>query len=138
MQAVVVALTVSEKERRGPALTRPMAAIEKGRVIPWKLDVDAHRCVPAVRDGRKARVKCCSQLLDYVGQWVGEVFVLAPAEAVARHDDAAAKALFVDVDLSEVHAFFRGQDRWHNGAAVRIELIADTFPIDCANPLGNC
>ena len=52
-------------------------------------------------------------------QRVGEIFVIAYAEAVALHDDVAAEAGWVIIERDDGSAFFGGEDWIGDGVAAR-------------------
>ena len=64
----------------------------------------AHPLMPAVGDRRQVRVGRVRSDLDERRQRIAEVFVLAPAEAVARHHHAAAEALVLLVEAASASA----------------------------------
>ena len=82
MQAIVVARAIAQQKRRRPRLTRLMATGPERLVLGGVADVDAHRRVPAVGERREPPIKAAAQPDDQVRQRVGEIFVLAPAEAM--------------------------------------------------------
>ncbi len=92
MQAIVVARTVAQEKRRRTFLTRLMAAREEGFVVGRIADGNPHRLVPSVRDRREPRIEAPAKRDDLLWERIGEIFVLAPAEAMGRHHDARAKA----------------------------------------------
>src|SRR3546814_6176385 len=69
-------------------------------MIRRKARRDAKGGVPAVGDLRQRRVERFAQTRDDLRQRIGEVAVLAAAEAVTCHDDAAAeqRAILVAAD----------------------------------------
>ena len=101
VQAVVVARPVLQQQRRRPALVGGVAARQVGGVVGGIAHGDPHRLVPAVGNLRERRVERGSQGGDDLGQRVGEILVLAAAEAVPRHDDAAAEGRLGAVEVAE-------------------------------------
>src|SRR5690348_14692237 len=91
MQAVVVAGAVAKQQGRRPSLPGSVTAPEELRVRGRKPRLFAQELLPAVGHGRELRVQHFAQLADQRRQWIGEVLVLAAAEAMARHDDPAAE-----------------------------------------------
>src|SRR5207249_5504241 len=101
MQAIVVALVVSKKQRRRPGLTGSMATLEEGDMITRITDGSVQGLAPAVRDAGKRRIERGPKLRDDVGQWIGEVLVFAPPEPMLRHHDPAPEPLLDRVGLGE-------------------------------------
>src|SRR3546814_10520254 len=89
VQAVVVAGIVAQQQRRRPLLSGAMATPKITGMIRRKARRDAKGGVPAVGDLRQRRVERFAQTRDDLRQRIGEVAVLAAAEAVTCHDDAA-------------------------------------------------
>src|SRR5262245_21718834 len=63
-----------------------------------------------------------------------EVFILALAEAVARHDDPAAEARIVVVAVDQLRAGFGREQRPGRGAAMLVELGRDALPVNSGGP----
>src|SRR3546814_13364532 len=72
-------------------LSGAMATPKITGMIRRKARRDAKGGVPAVGDLRQRRVERFAQTRDDLRQRIGEVAVLAAAEAVTCHDDAAAE-----------------------------------------------
>ena len=64
------------------------------------------------------------------GSGCGEVFVLAAAEAVPGHDDAAAEAVLAVIQRGEIGAGAGVQQRPGGGAAEGVEFGADARPVE--------
>jgi hypothetical protein len=92
MQAVVVARSVLQQERRRASLPGGMATLEEGRVICGKTHPKPHPLVPAVGNRREMRVERRANLLHERRKRIGEIAVFALPESVPRHQDMAAKA----------------------------------------------
>ena len=131
MQAIVVAGAIAQQERRRPRLTRRMAAGAERLVLGGVADVDAHRRVPAVGERREPPIEAATERDDQVRQRIGEIFVLAPAEAVARHHDARAEAARRPhrAPPSSRQSSARQQLR-RDRAAVSVELALDRRPVE--------
>ena len=97
VEAVVVAPTVSQQQRKRAGLSGRVAAGQDGRVVRQKADVDADRFVPAVGDRHEARIERAARLLTRSGREIGEVLVLALSETAARHGHPAGEPLTVIV-----------------------------------------
>ena len=92
VQAVVVARAVLQQQRRRPRLPGLVAA----REISPRARRDSAPSMPIasfqrLAIARERRIERGAQRGDEVGQRIGEVLVLAAAEAVPRHDDPAAE-----------------------------------------------
>jgi hypothetical protein len=61
---------------------------------------------------------------------VGEILVFAASEAVARHDDPAAKALVIIVGRGQRRAFLGREYGADQGTALHIEVRADLLPVE--------
>ena len=107
MQAIVIVLTILQQQRRRPRLPGVVAAFQERLVAIGIADVDPHRLVPAIGDGAEPRVERGPQLRDQVGQRIGEILVLAAAEAVTRPSRSAAEVLVIRIEPSQRGAFFR-------------------------------
>lgn len=135
VQAVVVAGAVAQQQRGRPRLTGGMTARQEC-LVPRRIDdVDVHRLVPAIRQRHQTRVQRRAQRLDVVWQRVTEVLVFAAAEAVPRHDDAAAMPRVVVVEPGERLAFLRGQQPRQDRAAAGVEVLRDPVPVERSDAL---
>jgi len=63
--------------------------------------VFAERFGPAICDFGEVRIGAASELGDQFRQRVGEIFVVANSEAIALHDDVAAKLARIIVERHE-------------------------------------
>jgi hypothetical protein len=99
MQAVVIALAIVQEERRWPGLAGAVTPLKKYRMLIRIAHVDAQSLVPAICDASQRRIQRMAQVGDHCGKRIGEVFVLAAPEAVARHYNAAAKQLLLCITL---------------------------------------
>src|SRR5260370_10793965 len=99
METVVISFSVFEEQRCRQNLPRIVAALDEISVSFRIADFDAHRGAPTVGDGHKTRVESAAELGDDIGQGIPEVLVFSPAEAMSRHDHAAAKEGIVRIEL---------------------------------------
>src|SRR5689334_19091993 len=107
VQAVVVALFVLQDERRRAPLSCGVTALEVGLVLVREARLDAERGVPAVGDLCEPGIERRALRGNDLGQRIVEVLVFAAAEAVARHDYAAAEEIILFVQRSERAALRR-------------------------------
>src|ERR1700743_990603 len=99
MQAVIIALTILEQQRRRTTLPGIVAPSNEVRVRLRKAHIDAERFVPAIRSRGKPRIQIRPQLLDRIRQWIAKILVLAPSEAMPRHSHAAAKEFILGIKI---------------------------------------
>src|SRR6185436_1179814 len=71
---------------------------------------------------------------DDARERIGEVLVLAAAEAMARHDDGAAEPGLVPIQGGKLRAFGCGQDLPQRCPAVAVKTGASARPIDGCEP----
>jgi len=64
---------------------------------------------------------------------MGEIFVVADAEAMALHDDMAAEAGFVAVEGDDGLAFGGCEDRTRDSITTRGERVFESAPIESVN-----
>src|SRR5688500_9786912 len=93
VEAVVVAGTILQQQRSRAFLTGRMAPLEKRGVLLRKAGLQAHPLVPSIGDRREPPVEGRAQALNQYGERIGEVAILASAEAVPGHHHVAAKDL---------------------------------------------
>src|SRR5436190_8802182 len=130
VQAVVVAGAIAQQQRRRAGLSRGMAAGDEVGVLCRIAHLDTHRLVPAVGDRRQARIEGSPQVGDDTGQRIAEVLVLAAAEAVPRHHDAAPEGSLGVVETGHgLTARAIEQARQH-GPTLRVEVGRDREPGD--------
>ena len=137
MQAVVVARAVAQQQRRGPGLAGGMAAGEVRRMVFGVAHCHAHRLVPAVRDRHQLRVQRRAQCRHARRERIGEVLVLAAAEAVARHHDVAAKAPVIVVQRGQRLALGRRDETLDHRSPPRIEIRRHARPVDRRHALAD-
>src|SRR5712692_11869612 len=76
------------------------------------------------------RINRRSQLLHDRGERVFEIFVLAPAEGVARHVDARAELAVVVITRGDRFASIRNERIVEQSESALVELGQCAFPID--------
>jgi hypothetical protein len=130
VEAVVVAWTVLQEQRRGAELAGLVAAFEKGGVFVRELDIDVHGSVPAVRYRGEMTVKGSSEGLDNGRERVIEIFVFAAAEPVARHDNAGAEEAVIGVERGKGAAIAGRENGREHGAALLVEFGEDVGPVE--------
>ena len=91
MEAVVIAFAILEQKRRRLGLSRAMTSPEKFCMAVRKIGLDAKRLAPSIGDPGQWRVERRAQCGNRFRQWVGEISIFAPPEAMLRHDDPAAE-----------------------------------------------
>src|SRR5262245_58509714 len=130
VQAVEIAGSIAQQNRCGSPLPACMAELEEGaqvgREFPWLSEV-AH---PLRGDGCQATIERLAQFSHDAGQRIGEVLVLAPAEAVALHLDAAAEQLFFAVPAGNCLTRVRAEQRTERSEARRVQSLADFCPLN--------
>src|SRR5262250_315639 len=94
VQAIEIAGSVLQKQRRWLALSGYVAAGNEFSLILGISHIDAHEFVPAVRDRFEMWVQCFPQLRHKIGQWIFEVFIFTATKVKALHYDPAAKIFF--------------------------------------------
>lgn len=99
MEAVVVSFAVFEKERRRQNLACVVAAFQEIIMSLRIVDINARRNAPTVGEGRKTGIENSPEIGDNIGQRISKVLVFSPAEAVTRHDNAAAKKGIVRIEI---------------------------------------
>jgi hypothetical protein len=131
MQTVEVPRAIFEEQRCCALLAGAMTLLDKVR----KLFRIARRFTinplgPLIGKRRELRIDPGSKVFDDLGQRIVEIFILAPAERIARHFDPRAKSLVIGVIAGD---FFAGLLREHAGdqdKSAIIELGPRTLPID--------
>jgi hypothetical protein len=98
VQAVVVACTVLQQQRRRLGLPGIVTAAQECCVFGGETGGDAHRLIPAVGDCGQRRIERLAQRCHRIRQRIGEVLVFSAPEAVPRHDDAAAEGRILGVE----------------------------------------
>ncbi|MGY4230972.1 hypothetical protein ACVMIH_008333 [Bradyrhizobium sp. USDA 4503] len=130
VQAVVVALAILQQQRRRPRLFGVMAALQERRMRRRISDIDPHRLVPTIGCRGQPRIERRPQLRDQVRQRIGEILVLAAAEAVTAHHDPAAELAVVGIQRGDGIAFLRRQQAVEDGASLPIEVGRDPVPVE--------
>jgi len=84
---------------------------------------------PAIGDRRQPRIQRGAQVVQQARQGIGKVFVLAAAETVAAHDDAAAVAVLVVVAGRQRLALRGREQAGDHGVAARVQVGGDAGPV---------
>ncbi len=135
VQAVVIAFSILQQERRRPGLAGAMTAVQESRVVVRVANGDIQGFVPAIGDAAEARIQRRAQAGDEPGQGVGEVFVFAASETMASHHDAAAELLVDLITGSQRRAFFRRQHGRQDRMAFIVEFRRYAFPVHRCDPI---
>ena len=90
MQAVEVALSILEEQRRRPLLPRIVATLVELVMALRVANIDSHGGIPTVRDRRKPRIERGAKT-SIVRSRIVEVLVFSASESVPPHDDATAE-----------------------------------------------
>lgn len=102
VETVVAAGLVVEHERGGLRLPGFVARFQESGMFAGILrSVFAERFGPVICDFGEVRIGAASELGDQFRQRVGEIFVVANSEAIALHDDVAAKLARIIVERHE-------------------------------------
>src|SRR5690242_3615700 len=128
MQTVEIAGAIFQKQRRRPVLAGVMALLEEVRMTFRVANIDAKPFGPLIRERDQLGIDRIPELLNDLGKWIGEIFVFAPAESIARHFDARPKAVIVGVVAGDLVASFRRKYRRDQSEATLIELPARGLP----------
>jgi hypothetical protein len=100
-------------------------------VLGWIAHVDVHPAVPLVGDWCQIGIEGGAQVADQIGKRVGEILVLALAEAVAGHDDMAAELAVVGIKRGDLATLFRRQQARMNGR----EFAGSAVPVDASDTI---
>src|ERR1700751_4296943 len=130
MQTIVITFGVLQQNRRRLRLAGLVAAFEEVCVLLRIADIDRHRVVPAIAEGRKISVELPPELVNDVGEWISKVFVFAASEAMSSHNHATAEEMIVGVKRRERRAVLRRQKLLEDSRSVTVEVTPDAIPID--------
>ena len=129
VQAIVVARLVLKKQRRRANLTGIMAGRQIARVRLRVSSLIPHPFIPLVGNEHEASIQRGAQALQQSGQRILEVAVLAFAETVAGHDDAAAKMLFVSIESGNLGALSQREQFPDDRVAIGVQFRCDGLPV---------
>jgi hypothetical protein len=138
VQAVVAAGFVVQDQRRGFGLPGLVADFQEGGVV-WRIGRArfAEDLRPLVSDFRQVRIGAHSEAGHGLRERVGEVFVVADAEAVALHDDLATEAGFILIERDDGGAF-GGRENWsRDRVATGGERFPGVVPVECVDAFLN-
>jgi hypothetical protein len=130
VEAVVVALLVLEQKWCGARLAGVVAELEEFIVGGGEFVRSAEGLVPLVGDEGERRIEAGAKRLYEWVQRVGVVLVLAAAEAVFGHDDAAAELCRVVIAGGELGALRGCEERAGGGEALVVEVCCDARPVE--------
>ncbi|HEY6265958.1 MAG TPA: hypothetical protein VIW93_14245 [Candidatus Acidoferrum sp.] len=129
MQTVIAAGFVVKHQWRGLCLPRLVTGLQERRMFARKSRSSFTQCFcPAIRNFSEVRIGAASELRHNFRQRVGEILVVADAEAITLHDDMAAKTAGVVVQANEGKAFLRRQNWIGYCIATPRQRITRPFP----------
>src|SRR5262245_19152571 len=128
VEAIIVAWSILQEQRRRARLAGGMAALEERRMIVREAGVHTHPLVPKVGDRREARIERGPELIDQWRKRIGEIAIFAPAEAVARHHHMAAEDVARAIERGSFVAFGIAEQPGQHRPALTVELIMDLAP----------
>jgi len=85
---------------------------------------------PAIGHVAKPGIERRSQFRDRLRKRIRKVFVFAAPEAVASHHDRAAEMCVIGIERGDRAAFVRREQTLQHAAALRVEIVRDTRPVD--------
>ena len=135
VQAVVIALTVLEEQRRRAGLPRSVAALDKRGMGSRKADIESHPLVPTVGDSCELGIKSGPQLLDQGRQRICEVFIFTASKAVSSHDDVATESFIYIIEARDRVTLIHRQQLRQNCPTLGVEMRRDGAPIDHLHPI---
>jgi DNA-binding transcriptional LysR family regulator len=130
VQAIIIARTILQQQRRRSALPGGVAPRQERRMSGRKPHVHPHALMPGVRDRSELRIERRSQCLHEIGQWIGKIAVFPPSETVSRHDDVAAERGVVAVQAGNGVALIRRQQFGQHCPALPVERAGDRRPVE--------
>jgi len=120
MKTVVTSGLVVEHQRCWLGLAGLVANLQERGMVPGiSRSVFTKAFGPVVGDSGEIRVRAASRFCDQLRQRVGEVFVISDPEAVALHDDMAAKTARI-IEKRDNRVTFRGRE---NGSCNRVAAL---------------
>ena len=96
---------------------------------------EAQRLHPGVGDARQRRIALPPDLYHHVRQRIREILIVAYTKTIARHVDAGPKWIILSVQLDQVIALVRCQDRAQLRIAELPERRFRRLPIHVFQPL---
>src|SRR6266851_6941874 len=129
VQAIEVAGTVFEQQRRWPGLSFIVALLEEPGMCRRVAPIDAHAGVPFVRDNSQVRIERRAQVADQVRQRVFKIAILSLTETMTRHDHTAAEMIFARVEAGDPLALLARQELLKHRAAVAAQLLRQLRPV---------
>ena len=87
-----------------------------------KLDIAAHRAIPAVRIRNEVRIDSGPDTCNQIRQRIAEIFVLSAPEAMPLHVHAAAKYFVIRIESRNQVAFIRREKLVKDRASLYIKI----------------
>src|SRR5258705_408116 len=138
MKAVVAAFFVVKHQRRRLGLPGFVANFqESGMFVRIRRSFFTKSLSPAIRNYSEVRIGAASDLKDQSGQRVGKILVVADAEAIALHNDVAAKTACVVIKRGDLRTFRWRQDGSRNCIAALRKRLLGAIPVQSVDPLGD-
>jgi hypothetical protein len=133
MEAVMIAGTILEEQRRRAGLAGRMATRQKVGMIIRKAGFQTHPCVPAIGDGREVRIERRAQFLYQRWQRIGEIAIFAAPEPVALHYDMAPKSDGWLIEFGKIIALVWIEQGRLDRPALLIKIICNAVPVQTAH-----
>lgn len=121
VQAIEVVHSVFEHKWRRLDLPGIVANLEKIAVQGGIPVSDPYRLIPAICDFGKRRIQAGAERCDDPGQWIGKIFIFAPAKTMPAHDDAASEKIVPHIITLQSGAYVVSQQTLHDDAAICVE-----------------
>jgi len=135
VEAVVVTLSILQKQWCRLELACAMAAVKELGVSQRVFDTDAHGRVPAVRDRDEMIVDGGTEILHKIGQWITKILIFPTTKTVPSHYDTASKEIFVAIQFRDGAALFTRDEAFQYGVPLRVKFAMNGFPIDRIQPV---
>src|ERR1700745_4000039 len=122
---IVAAGLVVKHQRRGLGLSGFAANFQEGGVLARiRGSPFAKGFRPLIGDHGEARISAAPELCYQFREWFGKVFVVADSEAIALHNDVAAKPACIVIKRGDLRTFrWRQNGSRNGGAAPRARLL---------------
>src|SRR5262249_16906226 len=103
----------------------------------WIVAIKAKHCAPPIGSFCQLRIERFPQFSDGAWQRILEIFVLAAAESVPGHYDAAAEMAVVCIERGNAIAFRGPKQSWQSGEVMWIEAGVNGRAIQCGDAFGD-
>jgi hypothetical protein len=130
VEAVVVLGIVLQQKRSRIPLPGCVTSGDELPMLSRKSHCDSKRLIPSICNWSQARIERTTERSEQRRQWIAEILVLAPAEAVTRHNHTGAESGIPWIQAGQYPALLGREQTLDHTVSPAIQILRYSAPID--------